>query len=522
MSNERKEVLICSKCNKEFEVPLYDSINLDSDLELRDKLLLKNINTYICPHCNHINYYSHSILYYSIKNKFVVYNSNLLDIYNTYEMKDKIIKRLCIDSTDCIFTAADNNLLAKEKIIALENGLNHKLVLIYRLYIKKEINSYIAKRDYKDKCINSYLSYDNDYNLKILLILSNGKYIHYEFDYNYYKKISELYSDRINGTSDILFNDKIAERLINSNKYQDEINRSLKLNVAIVYGGFVQIPNFITEECKENDQIVFVDEKNNTYCENIKRIFKEMSYYELPADISYEFICKPLKSLEPYNDPNHELDNQELSKGLESYFKTKELPYDAIMNSKVILGLVSYISIPLKQYNNENKLDDGLLDNNCEYVKANIKEEFMVKNQFICIFSSYENAPKEVNGNPVRKIIYNFDDIIRFIIKSNEYYGILINPDKENILIDKRHLVENYLPDRIMTNDQRMINLLNNLTKEEKSYIGDKSYEYIRSIYIDGITPKKIADNMGLSPDKVGDMVSYGYQRLKRIIRANH
>lgn len=51
MTQTRKRILICSTCGEENEVNLYDSVNVDNDKMLNDRVLKREINSVLCKKC---------------------------------------------------------------------------------------------------------------------------------------------------------------------------------------------------------------------------------------------------------------------------------------------------------------------------------------------------------------------------------------------------------------------------------------------------------------------------------------
>ena len=55
MSKQRKITYKCEFCGKPFDTTVYDSVNVDLDPELREKILNGSLFMHECPHCHKKN-----------------------------------------------------------------------------------------------------------------------------------------------------------------------------------------------------------------------------------------------------------------------------------------------------------------------------------------------------------------------------------------------------------------------------------------------------------------------------------
>lgn len=156
-----------------------------------------------------------------------------------------------------------------------------------------------------------------------------------------------------------------------------------------------------------------------------------------------------------------------------------------------------------------------------------IKQEFQVKNynnlKLLCVYMNHSNVLKEDNDEGDSELIFNFDDVLEHVImQPDKYDGIIINPGENQSIILVPFIVNNYLPERILTNDKRMINLLDKLADNEKKYVGEESIKYISEIYFNDKNPKELTKKYNRSPGKIGDALIKGYAKLKDIIKCNY
>jgi len=91
------DIINCPYCKKENEIPLYHTVNVDVDPDLRRKILDDSLNTFVCRECLFKCELNFDFLYHDMKNKFVLYFStdqkvidDQISYYENYE--DDLIK----------------------------------------------------------------------------------------------------------------------------------------------------------------------------------------------------------------------------------------------------------------------------------------------------------------------------------------------------------------------------------------------------------------------------------------------
>lgn len=93
MSLKSKRVFRCQKCQHEFEIETYDSINVKEDEDLKYRVISGDIFHYECPKC-HVNFMiNYDCLYHDPDKKFMVFHSATKlpaladDVYDKLSMK---------------------------------------------------------------------------------------------------------------------------------------------------------------------------------------------------------------------------------------------------------------------------------------------------------------------------------------------------------------------------------------------------------------------------------------------------
>jgi len=514
MSKKRSIKINCQKCNKEFEITIYDSINVDIDPDLREEFLSNRIYFHKCPHCGEIHFFPMPVLYHDMTHKFMVQGGSLIDAYDFYNMSLKMNDEFS-QMAQITKVGTTNIRDSVEKVVALENGLDHRVVTIYRILESMRYVSYAKEHNFPKLC-SSYLCYDDDKDIAIFLELENGeqeKTISKKINMEEYRKVEEEVKKLglLDGSCPFMFNDEYAKLLIKYSQESRTLYRKLTPEIAIFKPKkgapfFAKIPVFNERLYKDNDMVICSD-GNRIMEGTIYKVINDMTIYEMPFDYKnapYILKKQSKNGLETSENSNTLLDNKDFLDALIKFDeKRKDFPYDLERNSSAILGMTA------KLFRN------GIQQNALTYTNKN-------KN-YLCVYLDQSNVPEEYNGNIVSNLVFKFEDIVSYAINEpQKYAGILINPDKDNIVLETANLVNLYLPDRILTNDERTINVLQNINEKEIEYIGEDNYKYIAMVYFENKNPKEISKEVNLGSEVIGRGLTEGYKRLREIITCNY
>lgn len=146
MSQFRKEQIDCPQCGEHGEFELWDSINVDLDPELREKIFSEDLFVWECPKCGAKVYIPFGTLYHDMKHKFMLFFQHdemeegkyePMEVPKAFGLEDGYTMRL---------VCGVNNL--KEKIVILENGLNDVAVERMKYMLSHIIHPEIAEKGY--------------------------------------------------------------------------------------------------------------------------------------------------------------------------------------------------------------------------------------------------------------------------------------------------------------------------------------------------------------------------------------
>ena len=132
MRNKDVYIITCSKCDKENRYEDYSCVGPDQ----RESIIDDSIMTYTCPHCGEITFLKHPLTYIDPVHHFIVqYGQDKEQFFHGVEQL-----RTTPLYKDYIFRYTDSWLSFKEKIMILENGRDDRLMELYKLALKNELD----------------------------------------------------------------------------------------------------------------------------------------------------------------------------------------------------------------------------------------------------------------------------------------------------------------------------------------------------------------------------------------------
>lgn len=532
MSKSEQIELRCDKCGKEYEATMWHSVNVDLNPELRVKYLDNSLFNFKCPHCGNEQYIVYPVLYHDMKHNFMVQSGPLSACVNFIEHFENFDEFEYINAS-IIKTTATTHELAKEKVVALENGLDHRFATVVRVNEVENFKEY-AKTIGNPYIVGSYLSYDTDGNIIVnveVYFNDEDRFDIYscKFDMDYYNKLVCEYKDVLDETTNYCFNEIVANRVLNENKMSLKLKSKFSYNAYLILkdvDGNIDLAvcnRMLERKLQKGDMVVCEHHGkiSNGIILNKTRLFNMQSCPYPNEDVLFAKF-KASNSLETTGDSDDELDNDELFVELRKFKENgKELPYELINETDAIILMEIKASIPVASFDEYGNMKKGdiLSDDLKEELEANMEKKIISKEvdgkSYLCIYldQSY------VTDKNYTKLIYNFNDLIKIAIQScHKYDGVIINPDFDDIIIDNNYILDKYIPNRVMTNDKRMIKLLDSLNEDEKKQVGEKALSIISMIYFDKKTPEIIAKEFGLKPNEIGKMITDGYKQLKSVV----
>lgn len=521
MSKQRKITYKCEFCGKPFDTVIYDSVNVDLDPELRDKILNGSLFMHECPHCRKKNAILAPMVYHDMKNRFMIFSGDYEYVYSGYEStENKYIPKDVADSYR--YVGATNYEELTNKIIALENSLDHRIVELVNCFTGIKLNEKISKeRGMEVDAVR--LNYDDKGALIVVLDLRSEKesgYATLPFNYELYRNVYDDYAKFLPESFGLIFGSKEAYRLLSAdNKNLSDLDEK-NARVAIVQDNYArQIMAVVLQFCKDKYQkgdIVVVEENGKTDRDVIVRIL-DVNEFEIPENTEDAPVVswKVDDGIVSTCDSDDEIENDELLRALKEYknsgYLNKNFPAESILMSDVILELKTVLKKPIDI---ENPVGMTLKPDD---VSVSFGVTKMNGGNYLCVYTSQDKLKRKCG-----RIIYSFNDVAMLVLNCPyEYDGIIVNSGKENIVLNYNVLL-GYKYQRYMTNPVRMTKLLEKLTPEEIDYMNEDCYKIICKVYYENKNVDAISKETKIPKEKVDRMLDYGYEKLIRIVKSDY
>lgn len=139
MSQHRHEQLTCPKCGTRGEFVIWDSINADTDPELKEKLLDESLFAWTCPHCGHKAYITYGTLYHDPTAQFMLFFDHKADETDIEE--DSFPDEPAFEQFNKTYKLryVHGILPLKEKIFIFEEGLSDIVIELIKYFIRNGI-----------------------------------------------------------------------------------------------------------------------------------------------------------------------------------------------------------------------------------------------------------------------------------------------------------------------------------------------------------------------------------------------
>lgn len=136
MSKTIQAEVTCSRCDHNYDLVVYSSVNVTINPELKESVMTEAIFKSTCIHCDFMNYGVHDILYHDMDRKYMIYLS-LPDHENVMFFQKgslSIVSKFIGD--DYTFRVVRYPYQLIEKIKALESEKDDRLIEFLKFYYK--------------------------------------------------------------------------------------------------------------------------------------------------------------------------------------------------------------------------------------------------------------------------------------------------------------------------------------------------------------------------------------------------
>lgn len=95
---DKKIAIRCNGCTKEFEIPVYQTINAQFDQELKRQIIRGDLFANTCPNCGTVNYSLYNVLYNDMENQVMIRftTGNVQEEINNFAYSEEFVEELGI------------------------------------------------------------------------------------------------------------------------------------------------------------------------------------------------------------------------------------------------------------------------------------------------------------------------------------------------------------------------------------------------------------------------------------------
>ncbi len=183
MSAPRKRKAICSECGKEYDMWIWDSINLERHPEASEKLRNLEYFRRRCPHCGKQSIVLHPLACYDRRWNVLLQLHAGEDWERFFHLDERMEDgmRLCM-----VYTAED----LAEKVLALQNGRDDRIVEMCKFWMLLKFAKFL--NDFElDRLVYSI----EDGKEKIVGVDADGKKAIADFPWNVYRQFEKSFRD---------------------------------------------------------------------------------------------------------------------------------------------------------------------------------------------------------------------------------------------------------------------------------------------------------------------------------------
>lgn len=167
MSTQTSRMFTCPKCEKDYEVITWDSINVQLDPDLREKLFHNEVFKFECPHCHSVYQIVYPCLYHNPEEKFIVW---LVDdkIENDLKIKPEVPFSFANGYT---YRYCKKIMEFVEKIRIFEDGFDDRIIEMAKMFCEKQIID--SKRATQEEIAYTVYNMNKDETVEIVTMVKD-------------------------------------------------------------------------------------------------------------------------------------------------------------------------------------------------------------------------------------------------------------------------------------------------------------------------------------------------------------
>ena len=506
MSKTRLIKKTCSKCNKEYEYNIFESVNVTLDPELREKVFSGEIYKTVCPHCGEVEVSAYPLLYHDMDKKFMVYGgtpADLLMIKETVRNNPLSKEFPKLDITkDYTICGATGHFDLLTKITALEAGLDWRIATLTMHLMIFHLKEQYSKEHKENLEVDYSLLIRDEDDLVIIVDCGENKQFNRVFPMDFYEALLQEFKARLDAIDPFFFNDDSAHYFMEkSDVEQTKLETQKRLAfIAVDVNNNKHLclaPDFLESKLREGDAVV-IDELSGELIKKAQIIKKlEFNDFTLPYDL-YLFETIPFEfnvpSFDKQSEGINEEETQEVIKTLQS-FKENKVTIDSFPTEK------------LEKMNVYVATNEG----------GNISFPFLDGEFYVPGYLKEEDFPEDDGSEekPVYKLA-SFSDLVRFSYLMG-FNGIVLNPYKENVIITAE-ILRRYPFYRAMYLEGNLLMLIESLKEDEIRHMSRIVYNVMKDYASGQLSYEEIGEKYKKEVSIIKRMLSYGHARLNEIL----
>ena len=141
MSKTAQFYTCCQKCEKNFDVKQYISVNSEVENAV-EKIRSGEFMIHKCPHCGHMNFVERSFLYNDLEGSFMVQyavdKDTIYEYIHAFEDIEDKFPNILHRQQNRLITGNYHKFV--EKIVIFKSNLNDKIIELYKYYLRSAID----------------------------------------------------------------------------------------------------------------------------------------------------------------------------------------------------------------------------------------------------------------------------------------------------------------------------------------------------------------------------------------------
>ncbi|MEE0266032.1 MAG: CpXC domain-containing protein [Acutalibacteraceae bacterium] len=202
MSRKTTVKATCPGCKEEFEITMWDSVNVDINPEEKARILDGSFFDQKCEHCGKVTKMFYPILYHDMSNKLMMWfmgkDSSTDEIYQTIEFAENQLDNFEEGGKYAYRMVSVPSELV-EKALIFDKGLDDRVIEVVKLIV-----TVMTADNYPDENIEKiYFAVDkNNGEYMLVLYAESGNIIATNLEMTFYEAIANEYADAIERASE--------------------------------------------------------------------------------------------------------------------------------------------------------------------------------------------------------------------------------------------------------------------------------------------------------------------------------